>query len=276
MNDEALKPGYEWAEVLVMVKTYPAPSTKHGETVCVAGARLDRLGGPEWIRLYPVPFRALDDSMHFKKYQVIRLPIAPRGSYDPRPESFVPDLDHIRVEGKPVPSTRQWQRRRDLVQPLMGQVTTCDLIRMNKAGTMADAIQSLGMVKPAEVRDVRVEKGEPWRANQLEKVKAFSQADLFNPDGFPELQPVPYQLLIDYKCSDGSCKGHRQHLIDWELGVMGLTWPDRYGKNTASVIEDKFREMLDTRTHDVYLFIGNQHQRRATFSVCGIWSPKVG
>jgi hypothetical protein len=44
---------------MITVKTYPNPSETYGETVCVAGVRLDR-GRPEWIRLYPVKFRNAD------------------------------------------------------------------------------------------------------------------------------------------------------------------------------------------------------------------------
>jgi len=35
-----LKPSWETAEVLVLVKTYPAPSARHGETACMAGVWL--------------------------------------------------------------------------------------------------------------------------------------------------------------------------------------------------------------------------------------------
>ena len=52
MGLKAPRPGEETAEVMITVKTYPNPSETYGETVCVAGVRLDR-GAPEWIRLYP-------------------------------------------------------------------------------------------------------------------------------------------------------------------------------------------------------------------------------
>lgn len=60
------RPSEETAEVMVTVKTYPNPSETYGETVCVAGVRLDR-GGPEWIRLYPVKFRNADFDSQFRK-----------------------------------------------------------------------------------------------------------------------------------------------------------------------------------------------------------------
>jgi hypothetical protein len=43
--------------ILITVKTYPTLSRKYGETVCTAGIRPDG----SWVRLYPVPFRRLDD-----------------------------------------------------------------------------------------------------------------------------------------------------------------------------------------------------------------------
>lgn len=267
-----LKPGWEMAEVLVLVKTYPAPSDKHGETVCVAGVRLDN--GPSWIRLYPIPFRTLDHDAQFKKYQRIRVPVQARGVYDTRPESYVPDLDQIELLGKPIAPNGNWVARRRLIEPLMAATTTCELIAVNRAASMADSVPSLGMVRPAAILNVQLEEGQPWRPNQLEKVKKFSQADLFNPDGFPELQPVPYQLLIRYKCETDRCPGHRQHLIDWELGVMGIKWPRKYGSKTAAMIQDKYQDILEMDQRDVHLIVGNQHLRRQSFSVCGLWYPK--
>jgi hypothetical protein len=64
--------GDETADVMITVKTYPNPSETYGETVCVAGVRLDR-ERPEWIRLYPVKFRNADFDNQFKKYEIIRV-----------------------------------------------------------------------------------------------------------------------------------------------------------------------------------------------------------
>ena len=263
--------GYEWADVLIVVKTYPAPSTRHGETVCIAGVRLDS-PTPTWIRLYPISFRALESDDQFKKYQVVRVPVRSRGSSDPRPESYSPHMQGLQP-GAWFDTKQNWQARKDLIGPLIGATTTCELIRMNKAGSMDQSIPSLGMVQAHRVQ-VDVEEGKPWTQAQLAKVRQFSAADLLNPDGHPELQPVPYTVRINYYCADEGCPGHKPSLIDWELGVAGLTWPRRYGKETATMIRGHYAKMLDS-THDVHLIIGNQHQRRQTFSVCGVWSPKL-
>ena len=39
-------------EVLITVKTYPRPSTTYGESVYIAGIRLDT-PAPQWCRLFP-------------------------------------------------------------------------------------------------------------------------------------------------------------------------------------------------------------------------------
>ena len=62
--------------VLITVKAAPNPSEKYGETVCVAGLRLD-LDAGGWVRLYPVNFRELDSDGKFRKYDVVSLTARP-------------------------------------------------------------------------------------------------------------------------------------------------------------------------------------------------------
>jgi hypothetical protein len=44
--------------LVVTVKSYPQPSSRYHESVCVAGIRRDTRD-PQWVRLYPVQFRDL-------------------------------------------------------------------------------------------------------------------------------------------------------------------------------------------------------------------------
>ena len=57
----------ERQRILITVKTYPTLSRKYGETVCTAGLREDGT----WVRLYPVPFRRLDQADRYSKYDWI-------------------------------------------------------------------------------------------------------------------------------------------------------------------------------------------------------------
>lgn len=50
--------------ILITVKTYPTLSRKYGETVCTAGVRPDG----SWLRIYPVPFRRLDETEQYRKF----------------------------------------------------------------------------------------------------------------------------------------------------------------------------------------------------------------
>ncbi|HND48961.1 MAG TPA: hypothetical protein PLL95_10405, partial [Anaerolineales bacterium] len=52
------------ARVLITVKTYPLPSRSYTELVCTAGL----LNGERWIRMYPIPFRFLQDQKQYPKY----------------------------------------------------------------------------------------------------------------------------------------------------------------------------------------------------------------
>jgi len=262
----------ETATVLVTVKTYPSPSDRYGETVCVAGVRLDR-GVPEWVRLYPMKFRLVDYEQQFKKYEIIEIPLTPRGSKDPRPESMRPHQTQMRSV-RQVDTTKNWAERRMLIQPLIGATTTCDLIAANRAVDYSQPAPSLGLVKVHDA-ELSVADGEPWEANQLAKVIKAAQPDLFNPDGFRELQPAPFRVRISYRCADAGCPGHGPSLLDWETGQAGRRWSRESGPARAKqMLQEKYEALFGVDI-DTHLYVGNLHQHRTSFSALGIWTPKA-
>src|SRR5208283_4284239 len=96
--------------VLVTVKTYPTLSRKYGETVCTAGIRRDGT----WVRIYPVPFRRLDESEQYKKFDWLECELI-KNSEDPRPESFRPaDVNQLYPVGH-VDTSDNWRERRNLI-----------------------------------------------------------------------------------------------------------------------------------------------------------------
>jgi hypothetical protein len=68
--------------ILITVKTYPTLSRRYGETVCTAGVREDGT----WVRIYPVPFRRLEESEQYRKFDWLELDLVKSRS-DSRPES---------------------------------------------------------------------------------------------------------------------------------------------------------------------------------------------
>src|SRR5690242_17749978 len=117
------------ARILVLCKTYPSPSTAHTETSCIAG--IEENGTP--IRLYPVPFRLIEEGAQFKKWQWITAQIE-KASKDHRPESHRIGVDTIVCE-EPIISTRNgWADRRRWIDklPLSANPDAMEKARLDK------------------------------------------------------------------------------------------------------------------------------------------------
>lgn len=266
-----LQLGYEVATVMVTVKTYPSPSDKHGETVCVAGVRVDR-GQPEWVRLYPMKFRLVDYEKQFKKYELIQIPVIPQGTRDPRPESMRPDQEGLRSL-QLIDTKHNWADRRARMRGLIGATTTCELIAANDDVTYADPAPSLGLVKVMDAQ-LKVTPGDPWDARQLAKARQAAAPDLFRQEGLRELEPAPYKVMIRYRCASSMCPRHNVTLIDWETGQAGRKWRRSSGDAQAQRMLLGKYESLFADDIDTHLYVGNMHQHRSSFSALGLWTPK--
>src|SRR5271169_4378194 len=107
-------PRMENIDFVPLVKAYPALSKTYGEVSCIAGVQ-PTTDGPRWIRLYPVPFRALQEDQQFAKYQPMTVRAEPH-SGDRRPETRRPDRDSIKISGPVIPSANGWRARRRFVE----------------------------------------------------------------------------------------------------------------------------------------------------------------
>lgn len=262
----------ENAEVLITVKAYPQLSKKSGEVVCVAGVRLDR-DKPEWIRLFPVPFRDLPDTSRFKKYDLVLLPI--RLGADTRPESYLPGLDGLEVV-KSVDAGRDqlWRSRRHLLGDLVGATTMCRLQAAN-SGADSRRVLSLGLIRPAEVLDVTVEANQGFDAQRKRLAELAAEETLLGP-AKAELQAAPYVVKYRYRCEEPGCGGHEQSLIDWEVGEAGRKWPESYpASEIPGRIRDKFLGQLCGADRDTHFYVGNQLRFPASFLVLGVFWPKL-
>jgi hypothetical protein len=100
------------ARVLITVKTYPLPSRSYTELVCTAGL----LNGEKWIRMYPIPYRFLQDQQKYPKYSWIELNLT-RKKDDFRPESYSPKLgvdEPIKVF-EHIGTANEWAARKSYV-----------------------------------------------------------------------------------------------------------------------------------------------------------------
>ena len=162
--------GGEKERILVTVKTYPTLSTKYGETVCTAGVREDG----SWVRIYPVPFRRLEEQERYKKFDWIECDLV-RNSKDHRPESHRPfdqgELADLEPVGH-IGTSDKWRERRRI---LLGNARVYDrrdeIVNAAKKNEM-----SLCVFKPTRVRELTWEQEEPkWDPHKLQGMRKIPQ-----------------------------------------------------------------------------------------------------
>lgn len=254
--------------VLPLVKAYPNLSRSYGEVSCVAGLTLASSGKSEWVRLYPVPFRDLDQESKFKKYEPIEVR-ARRPSNDRRPESRRVDADSIKPSGRQASSDHGWRERRPVVEPVI-RGSMCEIRRaQERDGT------SLGMFRPAEVTDLVIEEVEPDPAKgEMAEAWAAQGSLLGKPEQEQQrraLEQIPYRFKYAYRCSDSECNGHEQSIVDWE--VAQFYRHVRRGPNWRERMRERWLEVLCAADRDTAFIVGNQHQHPHGFLVLGVWWP---
>src|SRR5262249_55741035 len=131
-------------------KTRPELSRANKETVCTGGVFAD---SRDFVRLYPIPLRYLDDERTFKKYQWIEARVR-KAIRDPRPESYNIRCDDIRV-GETIPTVKgDWGRRAEWIVEPPGHVFRS--VEALQAAREARGT-SIGMIQPHEVKGFLVE-----------------------------------------------------------------------------------------------------------------------
>jgi hypothetical protein len=260
----------ESIDFLPLVKAYPALSRTYGEVSCIAGVQLTA-AGPRWIRLYPVPFRTLEEPQQFAKYQPMRVSAAAH-SGDRRPETRRPDRDSIQVTGPVLPTTDGWRARRRFVEPLM-LPSMCEVLRRQRAdGTSLAVFRPRSVldivIQPADIKEGKREIARAWAA-QTSLLDGLGSEERGHQ--LRELELVPWTFKYHYVCSDAACRGHTQSIIDWEIALTyrrvrsGNDWQDR--------LRARWLGELCAADRDTALFVGNQHQHPGSFLVLGVWWP---
>lgn len=259
----------ERARVLITVKATPQPSEKYGDTVCVAGVRLDGTAS-SWIRLYPIAFRYLGDEAQFKKYDVVELNVR-RQDKDSRRESYTPEEGSWRK----VDHLPPWRPRHEVIGRLP-VTTTCDLRR---SAQLDHSAPSLGLVYPREVLGLIFTPHEPWNPEQLRKMRARIEREsgALVPTGpIPKALVAPrFKVQYRYLCANTSCSSHVGRILDWELTSLQNRNLRATDDELRAIITDRFLTMMFSRTRNTGLYLGNFElaARRAKFSVLGVYYP---
>jgi hypothetical protein len=258
--------GDQWTtlRVLITVKAAPNPSASYGETVCVAGLRLD-LDTPGWVRLYPINFRDLESEQRFRKYDIVTLRAKPARN-DRRVESWKPDMNSLRME-RHLPA---WTPRRSHVEPYI----TSSMCAVLAAVRTAPPGASLAAVEPARVGGVDIERHPGWTSDEQAKIDQYvGQLDLLGSDR-AALQAPRLKGWYRYRCHDVGCSGHRQGILDWEFVALQRRLRHLPDDELARELRAKFLSELCGPNRRTVFFVGNQAKREHVFSVIGVYYPK--
>ncbi len=249
---------------LITVKTYPEPSSKYRETVCTAAIREDH----RWIRLYPIWFRDLPRGKRFEKYQIVELDVV-KHDRDPRPESYRPDLETLRL-GPAIGPGKRWGARKDWVIPTLSP-SMCAIRRLQRT-----AGKSLGAFRPKEILEFEIEKDTAdWAGKRKARKNQRWFADLEKP---LRLEKIPFRFYYRYRCDDPGCPGHKQSILDWEISELYRKVRDRAGDDEALIkakIRQKYWDEICAPARDTIFFVGNLSARPSQFCIIGVfWPPK--
>ena len=237
-------------ELLIVAKTYPLPSNKYRETVCVAA--INREG--EMRRLYPIPFRFISGDVQFKKWEWIRGIVGPPND-DRRPESRRLDIYQVEKLNETISTNDGWQERRSWIEPRLSPSFDALEQRRQNSG------ETLGFVRPSRFLglDITPRKDAEWTENELVRLK---QEGLFDTDEMrarPLLRKVPVDFHYRYQCETPDGTIERRHMItDWEAGALYWNCVQSHGPNW----EQPFRQKLEASfaQKDLIFMMGTMHR----------------
>lgn len=261
------------AKVLITVKTYPLPSSDHGEVVCTAGL----LENGKWVRMYPISSNMYDDKK-YPKYSWVQLNLVKHPS-DFRAESYMPKqgLDEPLQFINRIGTDDYWAARKEYVYKEVF-TSMSELIALSKS-----EVRSLGTLKPLKIVDFLVEKTDrEWKPQWVSKLKQLRMFDLGD-DG--EVKPrrvirkVPY--IFKYKfLSEGDTTPRELSIHDWEIGTLywnSLRQADGDEDVAKSLVRQKYFDDFVSQK-DLLLFLGTTyefHKRRVDnpFIIIGVFYP---
>lgn len=162
---------WQRARIMITVKTYPELSTRYHETSCVASIRLDQ-GEPQHVRLFPVPFRLLDEKSQFSKYSIVEVDVQ-RHQEDRRSESLRPNLQTLKVI-KLLGTADGWRERFSYVRPLVAP-SLCAIKRDQEARAhrSVSSVRRSSSASASRPPNHGLPRRPPWRTSWIFSPKIF-------------------------------------------------------------------------------------------------------
>lgn len=226
------------AKAAVIIKAAPDIGRVHGETVCVAGIDYDG----NWHRLYPVPFKDLEQEQKFGRWDVLEFDWR-KAPDDDRIESKRINPQTIKKSGSVKQTERHAFARRALVNSLDEQL---------------DQGKSFALIRPINPRFVIEEKSEDELSKERTKrASLLSQDDMFSETIIPK-EPAPYWFKYRFEF-DGKPRNYK--CIDWETEATFFKWRNKYG-DAKALDEMKSRFGLEWPAKGIAFAMGT-HRNKA-------------
>jgi hypothetical protein len=242
-------------KILILCKTYPSPSSNYTETSCVAG--LEENGN--LIRIYPMPFRLVDDDKQFKKWQWVSARIE-KSKKDHRKESHKIFVDTINCDAAPLSTKNNWAERTLELSKIVVHEDFRELesSRVNSGTT-------LSLLRPAKILglDITPTASSEWTKSEMDKLLHLQhQADLFDDTDAKKiatLKKLPFDFHYRYECHTGGVTNEYRHkIVDWEIGALYWNVVRSHGQNW----ERPFRDMIEVKlpSADLQFLMGTIHR----------------
>ena len=226
------------SEAIILVKASPQVGKRHGETVCCAG--INDKG--DWVRLYPVSFRTLNQASQFRRWDRIRFRWK-KPQDDPRPESLRVDHQSIEIIAELKPRER------------LNFLSRMEVFSINKVKAEG---KTLALLRPRNLTFLIENKSPETLREEKQRFQALAaQADMFNSTPLIPYDPCPYLFKYRYTTDDGEREGTCQ---DWETDATFYNWNRHYGeekalKNMQRVFGEEYPRkgmVLAMGTHSLY------------------------
>jgi len=259
----------DWIEnILVLAKTYPSPSAQYVETSCIAGVSEDGL----MRRLFPVPFRLLQDGQQFKKWQWIAARVK-KTANDHRPESHRIYVDTIQ-RGTVIDTRAAWGQRRLWLNKTP---SFADFALLEQARKVSGT--SLALLGPVQLVDLNIipAKQPQWTDNERAKlIQAQMQEGLFSEDEAQSqiitLRKLPFDFYYQYLCitPEGAAQ-YRHKIVDWEVGA--LFWNCRKNYGSDWMVPFRAKLLQDMKHKELSFLMGNIHRFPHQWLIISLFYP---
>lgn len=256
--------------ILILAKTYPSPSAQHVETSCVAGINEHGV----MRRLYPVPFRLIEEGQKFKKWQWIEVRVE-KANKDRRAESHKVFVDTINC-GDVIDTKKQWDARWPWIEKLP-TFTNFDGLEADRLETNL----SLALVCPKRLVSLEIvdARSPDWTDEEREKLLRYEmQGQLFDDAEVKKmtqtLRKVPFDFYYRYVCDTPEGEKEFKHkIVDWEAGVLYWNCQRSHGADWQKPFRSKLEEDLGSK--ELMFLMGNQHRFQDQWLIISlIYPPK--